>query len=83
MVYQFHRNDQNDGMILFFRRPNCEHMDQHVKLHGLDENAVYEIFYEDFGTTVKKTAEELMEEGITVRLLEKRTSLLITYKNMD
>jgi alpha-galactosidase len=83
MIYQFHRNDLKEGMVLFFRRPHSENMDQHVKLHGLDENAIYEILYEDFGTTVKKTGKELMQTGISVRLLEKRTSLLITYINME
>ena len=83
MVYQFHRTDSKEGMILFFRRPFNDQIDQNVRLKGLDEKATCELLYEDSGVVVNKTGKELMETGVSVRNLERRESLLITYKKSE
>jgi hypothetical protein len=83
MVYQFHRIDLKEGMVLFFRRPFNDQIDQNVGLKGLDEKATFELLFEDIGVVVNKTGKELMVTGVSVRILERRESLLTTYKKSE
>ncbi|HBL75923.1 MAG: alpha-galactosidase [Bacteroidetes bacterium GWF2_42_66] len=82
LAYQLNRPEQKDGIIIVFRRGDCNSESIMTKLHGLDENATYELFYEDYGVTVKKTGRELMAE-LNLTIPQKPASLLISYKITD
>jgi alpha-galactosidase len=79
LAYQLNRSEQKDGIIVAFRRNECQNESIQVKLHGLDNNADYELTDDDSGKkTIQKGAE--LGNGIVLSLPEKPGSLLIRYK---
>jgi alpha-galactosidase len=79
LAYQLNRPEQNDGIIIAFRRNECPVESIIVKLGGLDATADYELVNDDSGKKTIQKGEELMK-GITFSLTEKPGSLLIRYK---
>jgi alpha-galactosidase len=82
LAYQLNRSEDEDGIIMAFRRKNCPEESILVKLHGLNKNADYELFDEDSGKKVIKKGEELLN-GIKISLSEKQKSLLISYEKKE
>lgn len=81
LAYQLHRRDQGDGIILAFRRKDCVDESIVIKLRGLEPEAVYELFYEDYHIQIKKTG-LVLSEGITISIPQKPASLMINYKKL-
>jgi alpha-galactosidase len=81
LAYQLNRPKQNDGIILAFRRPDCNDESVNVKLRGLDEKANYEVFYEDFSVKTTRTGADLMK-GMDLSTPLKPGSMLISYKKL-
>ncbi|MFH0761036.1 MAG: glycoside hydrolase family 36 protein [Bacteroidota bacterium] len=79
MAYQFNKPKSNDGLILAFRRHNCQTGSITIKPGGLEEKSVYELFYEDNDKRVQMTGSEIMK-GIEVEIPASPGSLLISYK---
>mgnify|MGYP001443628341 CR=1 FL=1 len=78
MAYQLNRPSENDGIIMAFRRGDCESETITVKPGGLDKNAKYELFFEDYDIRITKTGSEIMN-GIELSIPLKPASLLISY----
>lgn len=78
MAYQLNRPSENDGIILAFRRGDCQSESITVKLGGLDKNADYELFFEDYDLRIVKRGSELME-GLELSIPLKPASLLVSY----
>ena len=49
LVYQFHKEDLCQGMVLAFRRPECSTQNVNLKLWGVSLDVNYEIYFEDSG----------------------------------
>ena len=81
LAYQLNRPEQKDGIIIAFRRGDCQNESILVKLRGLDKNAKYELFYEDEKIQSQKSGKELMD-GLEIVLPQKPASVLINYKQM-
>ena len=81
LAYQLNRPEQNDGIIMAFRRKNCTDGSIEVKLRGIEKNANYQLFNEDSAEKEVKTGNELMN-GLTLFLKEKPKSLLIHYQKL-
>jgi len=81
LAYQLNRPIQNDGIIIAFRRQNSFVESVNIKLRGLENNATYELFYEDYGIKVNKTGAELMQ-GLDITIPTKPASLLISYRKL-
>lgn len=79
IAYQFNRPKLNDGLILAFRRHNCQNESITIKPGGLEEKSVYELFYEDTDKRVQMTGSEIMK-GIEIGIPASPGSLLISYK---
>ncbi|MBN1351228.1 alpha-galactosidase [candidate division KSB1 bacterium] len=79
--FQFHRADLNAGMVLLFRRPGCGEHSRQIRLHGLEDGASYELFFEDNAATSVRTGREL-KQGQEVRILDRPGSLLMTYQRL-
>lgn len=79
MASQYHRPDLNAGIILVFRRSQSPYSSVEVHLHGLEENAIYELSFDRNGTKVRHSGREL-EAGIEISLPRPEESDLITYK---
>jgi alpha-galactosidase len=82
LAYQLNRPEQNDGIIIAFRRNECPVESVTVKIKGLDVNADYELVDDDSGKkTIVKGAE--LEKGFTLSITEKPGSLLFWYKEKE
>jgi hypothetical protein len=51
----------------------------HVRLHGLQKDTIYEVFFEDYGIRVKKNGGELMER-VDLSIPQAPGSLMIKYE---
>jgi alpha-galactosidase len=81
LAYQLNRPDQGNGIVLAFRRSGNNLETIRVKLSELEDNAVYEVNYEDYGVTVRKSGHELME-GLDITIPQKPSSLMVSYKSL-
>jgi alpha-galactosidase len=81
MAYQLNRLKQNDGVVFAFRRPDCQNKSITIKMHGLDMNTTYELYYEDYGIKFTMTGAEIMR-GIDISIPTSPGSLLISYKKL-
>ena len=82
LAYQMNRPNESDGFILAFRRSESPDHSIFIKPSGLDENANYELFYEDYGLHIQKTGREITE-GFDIFIPSKRSSLMIRYHKID
>ena len=82
-AYQLHRADLNEGMVMAFRRPECETDGLNVRLNALKHGVDYDVEIVDDNwkkTTERMTGDQLMRAGLELRLPEKRSSVLARYK---
>jgi alpha-galactosidase len=79
IAYQLNRPDKNDGLVMAFRRPASGTQLIHVRLHGLQKDVVYEVFFEDYGIRVKKKGSELMER-LDLSIPQAPGSMMIKYE---
>jgi alpha-galactosidase len=80
-AFQWNRPEQQDGIVLAFRRPKSVESVKSLVLHGLDPGADYEVGYEDYGIVVVKNGKELLG-GLDVKIPEPTGSLLIKYRRV-
>lgn len=76
---QFHRNDLDAGMLLFYRRPLSPYFNARFKLSGLSPESEYSV---DFGQNSAQVVKgrELMNSGLLVTAELPRTAGIIFYK---
>ena len=79
LAYQQNRPENGDGIILAFRRKNCEEESVFVKLRGIDSKENYDLIDEDSQLKITVSGERLLE-GHLLTLKNKPGSLLIWYK---
>jgi len=78
LAYQLNRPEQDDGIILAFRRNDARNESIEIKLRGLKEDANYELYFEDYNLTLTKTGHELMNK-LEFAIPQKPSSLMIRY----
>ena len=83
MAFQLHRADLDEGMILAFRRADCPTTGLIAQLRGIRGDRDYNV--EFIGDERESKFEvisgvELAENGLTLRLNERQSSLLVRYK---
>ena len=81
LSYQLNRPAQGDGIIIAFRRKDCNEESLEVRLRGIDPKISYELTDVDKNLVITKTGEELLK-GLTLSAKEKPGSLLIMYKKV-
>ncbi len=79
-VYQMHRDDLNEGLIMAFRRPESPFLSGSFKLNGLNPKAVYILEDADTGTTWECDAKSLTSEGLQIGIETPRGCRLIFYR---
>lgn len=82
LAYQLNLPDQKDGIVLAFRRKDNTNESIKVKLRGLDEHTIYELYYKDQDIRKRSSGEELMN-GIDIILPHVPSSLLIKYNKTE
>jgi alpha-galactosidase len=78
LAWQFDRPELGEGAIQAFRREASKEGTIHLKLHGLEPDASYEMTDFDHGVSTH-TGRELMEQGLEVTL-DPHASAVFTYK---
>ena len=81
LAWQYDRPESGEGVVQAFRRPGSAADQMSFKLGSLDANASYEVENLDGGKE-QRTGRELMEEGLTVKLGQKPSAAVITYKRL-
>ena len=81
LAYQLNRTKQSDGIVIAFRRGGSVSETIKTKLHGLEPDSTYELFYEDYGLRIQKKGAELMKD-FDLTIPQKPASLLISYKRI-
>ena len=81
MAYQLHRRSDGTGIVVAFRRPECQDSTTVVRLRGLREGGSYELVNADTGETTVCTGRSL-SDGLVLRLGTPRSSLLFRYKEV-
>jgi alpha-galactosidase len=84
IAWQFDRPDLGEGLIQAFRRKDSPCEATQFKLRGLEPGAAsYRITNLDVAGTTEATGRQLMEEGLTVRILGRPGGAVITYKRTN
>jgi alpha-galactosidase len=79
-AWQFDRPEKGCGMIQAFRRTDSDQETAIFKLRGLDENTEYTVTNLDTHKSQKLPGRHLMNSGLLVKLPNKNSSALVTYK---
>ncbi|MCS7224792.1 MAG: alpha-galactosidase [Armatimonadetes bacterium] len=79
MAYQFHRDDQKEGMVLAFRRHHCPQESLTIRLRGLEPDKKYLVRFVDQDLTRSFTGKDL-SEGLTLSSSTAPSAFLITYR---
>ena len=79
MAWQFHRPEQDDGLVQVFRRPASPYESATFALSGLDADAVYEMKDYDEPALVRRRGAELLA-GLRVEMPERPQSRTIRYR---
>lgn len=83
MAWQFNRPEAGQGLVQAFRRADCVYESARFKLHGLVDEARYEVRDLDQpDSTTVLTGRELAETGLLVTLKRPSSAALITYKRL-
>lgn len=79
LAYQMHRPSDDSGIVVAFRRQNAPDAEYTVRLGGLTPDASYTLVDCDTQAETVRSGRELTE-GLTLRLDNPRSSLLIKYR---
>lgn len=76
---QFNRPEKNDGIVIAFRRENSPMCEAIFELFGIDQEKTYSFKDTDGTISFNISGKELCEKGVTVRLPQKRSSVILIY----
>ena len=68
-----------EGIIIAFRREKSPHCEANISLKGIKKDFTYEFTNTDSGEVFTISGEKLFEDGFTIRLNEKYSSVIIKY----
>jgi alpha-galactosidase len=80
MAWQFHRPDQDRGMVQVFRHALSPYETAAFPLHGLDPEAVYEVRDLDREAVTAVPGRELMTRGLRIQVTEKPGAVVFVYR---
>lgn len=82
IAYQLHRPSDDSGIIVAFRRPECEEDRINVNLRGVTPKKEYKITNMDTGKVLNMSGKELTD-GLMLELENPRSSLLLKYESVN
>lgn len=82
LAYQLNCPANKDGIIIAFRRAGSNNDSIPVKLAGVETDATYDLYYEEYDLRIPKSGREMME-GIELATPQKPASLLIRYHKIS
>lgn len=78
LAYQLNRQSDGSGIVVAFRRPDCEASMCDVQLKGLELAATYQVCNVIENTTYEASGKELMQK-VSLQLAEPRGAILLKY----
>jgi alpha-galactosidase len=81
-VFQFHRPDLGEGMLLAFRRPASPFISADFRLQALNPDAEYELEDADAGTRRRVGGGELINQGVRLIMDRAPASRLVFYRSI-
>jgi alpha-galactosidase len=81
IAWQFHRPQDDEGMVQASRRPRAAQAERRFPLRGLDPLGAYEFESGDGAEAARWSGRALLESGLAVKL-GRRESALLTYKRV-
>jgi alpha-galactosidase len=83
-AYQFHRPDLDAGLVLAFRRAECEYLGVILGLHAITAEVAYTVdFIDANGTMTTRLMNGTdLRSNLQLRLPEKGTSLVVRYSKL-
>ena len=81
-AYQLHRSDLHEGVLVAFRRQASPYSVAHLKLHGLEPGALYELTDQDTGVTQGLTGQQLAAAGLELCLNAAPSSAILLYRRV-
>jgi alpha-galactosidase len=79
MAWQFNRPESGDGLAQAFRRHHSAYETARYRLRGLEADAQYSVKDIDTGKSHRYSGHELMEEGLSIRIPESPSAVIVTY----
>lgn len=80
LAWQFHDDVKNEGVVQAFRRSACENDSMSLKLHGLKPECRYTVTYLDSKESQEATGQQLMSDGLTVKIPAKPGAAVLIYQ---
>ncbi|QGQ94285.1 hypothetical protein EHS13_04875 [Paenibacillus psychroresistens] len=80
MAWQFDSPDTDDGIVMAFRRSDCEDETLHVTLKGLDPNAHYYLFISKDSPETRHSGKDLLKTGLILESQMLPDSILVRYR---
>lgn len=80
MAWQYDLPEKGEGIVQAFRRGDCPEEQVTVKLSALNAKATYTLTDLDTGVVWKMAGKQLMTTGIQIKLTEKPSSAVMTYR---
>ena len=77
---QYHRPENNDGIIQVFRRDKSPYVDSIFFLHGIDPEKTYTFSDGDNALSTDIPGKNLIEDGFFVRIAKTHTSKIFFYR---
>jgi alpha-galactosidase len=80
MAWQFNCPESGEGLVQAFRRQESPEGSARLKLHGLQEDAVYTLVNLDVSDATEMTGRELMDVGLPIAIEDQPGDVMISYK---
>jgi alpha-galactosidase len=80
IAWQFDSPGKGEGVVQAFRRAQSPYESIRVKLGGLDPDTVYTLTSFDTAGTTEMTGRELLDNGISIVMIDRPGSTVIVYK---
>ena len=77
--WEFYDEEKQGGILQFFRREENEETERVVKVYGVDADKNYLVHDYDTNCETVMTGQSLAEQGIVVKIPDKRSSALIKF----
>jgi alpha-galactosidase len=80
MAWQFDRPERGEGVVQAFRRADSPDGSARFPLRGLEADAHYTVIDLDVDQPQRRSGQELMEEGLLIRIPHRPGAVVITYQ---
>ncbi|MGE5295644.1 MAG: alpha-galactosidase [Solirubrobacterales bacterium] len=82
LAYQLHLPDTNEGIAVILKRPASTCTKATLRLYGMVNGATYEVTNLDKGRSERRTAEQLIDQGLDIELPRQPDSAILQYRRL-